>query len=744
MDELICKIEGIVYTDKNTGFYILKVKTNGGSLTTVKGNFPGSNMAIGLKVKFQGEWVEHSKFGKQLNASNYEIIVDKSRVGIIAYLSANVPSIGPVTAGKLYSFYGEDLVDILEKDSEKILECDFLQAKQARAIIDEWTKSSELRTTSIQLTNLGLTSAQVKSVYDQYGSLTMSLVRENPYCLYDCSGVGFQTADNAAQRLGFGVDDPKRFKAIILYSIETASFSDGHMWITTDQIKNSINKMFQKGVINSPSYGDYISDTFFYNALNALKEEESIISNNGKVYLSVNWEYESESAKAVANIASRDPLDIDNLEEILKNFEEKNKIELSHEQKLAFFSLKSSRICVISGYPGTGKTTLISSFVYLFEQLNKHYVLMSPTGIAAKRLSQVTSKPASTIHRSLGFGPDGSWEFSSSNKFVVDAVIVDEMSMVDSKTFYHLITALPEDTILILVGDSAQLPSVGAGYVLNNLMNTDCLSHIALTRIYRQEHQSDIVKVSHSILNGEPISTEFNSSSEFVFLPFSKDKVPEEIEKITSLMKERKSNFQVISPMYDGDLGVNNLNKRLRSVLNADFQNGSASKIKYGSSEIFEGDRVMVTKNNYDKMIFNGDVGKVQRISLKHDEVEVRIFNWFDDTASVPTYSDKVFIFTVEEAKQNLKVAYACTTHKVQGQEFDYVIMPMTMSFGIMLYKNLIYTAITRAKKKVFILGDPVAFNFAVSNNRETVRNSSLSDLINSYYSTYEVDESVA
>lgn len=670
MDDLTCKIEGVVYSDKNTGFYILKVKsTPDNRMTTVKGNFPGSNMTPGLKAVFKGDWVDHPKYGRQLSAHSYEIVLDKSRVGIIAYLTANVPSIGPITAGKLYSAYGDDLVDILENNSEKILECDFLQDKQARAIIEEWNKSSELRNTSIQLTNLGLTSYQVRSVYNQYGSLTMHMVKKNPYCLYDCAGVGFQTADNAARKLGFGVDDPKRFKAIILYSIESASTSDGNMWVISDHIRNSINRMFQKGTIESPSYGDYISDTFFYNALRELKEEESIISNGGKIYLSVNWEYESESAKSVSKIASKGPPKIDDLDGILKDFEESNEIDLSHEQKLAFLSLKKSRVCVISGYPGTGKTTLISSFVHLFEKLNKHYVLMSPTGIAAKRLSQVTSKPASTIHRALGYGIDGSWEFCSSNKFIADAVIVDEMSMVDSKTFYHLVTALSENTILILIGDSAQLPSVGAGYVLNNLMNCNKVPHVSLTRIYRQEYQSDIVKVSHAILNEEEVSTSFDKNSEFIFLQYSKSEVLDEIDKLTSLMKEKKSNFQVISPMYDGDLGVNNLNKRLRSVLNVDFQNGNASKMKHGSSELYEGDRVMVTKNNYDKMIFNGDVGKVQRISLKNDEVEVRIFNWFDESASVPTYTDKVFIFKVEEAKQNLKVAYACTTHRCVSPE---------------------------------------------------------------------------
>jgi exodeoxyribonuclease V alpha subunit len=315
----------------------------------------------------------------------------------------------------------------------------------------------------------------------------------------------------------------------------------------------------------------------------------------------------------------------------------------------------------------------------------------------------------------------------------VDAVIVDEMSMVDSATFYHLITAIPSTTVVVLVGDPAQLPSVGAGYVLNNLMRSSYISHVSLTQIYRQEEQSDIVGVAHSILAGRSVNTTFNDKSEFVFLPFDRDSVLSEICKLTAIMKGKKTNFQVIAPMYDGDLGVNNLNSRLRGVLNSEFISGRASKIKHGTSDLYEGDRVMIIKNDYDRMIFNGDVGKVQRISIRDDKVDVRVFDWFDHESQSPRYIDKVFTFTIEEARFLLKVAFACTAHKVQGQEFDFVLLPMTISYRHMLYRNLLYTAITRAKKKVFVFGDPRAFSYAVSNDRETVRNSALIDLIDEY-----------
>jgi len=257
--------------------------------------------------------------------------------------------------------------------------------------------------------------------------------------------------------------------------------------------------------------------------------------------------------------------------------------------------------------------------------------------------------------------------------------------------------------------------------------------HVALTRIYRQEKTSDIVSVAHSILRGDSVNTSFNKDSEFVFLTYPKDQVVAEISKMSSMLKAKDKNFQVIAPMYDGDLGVNNLNRTLRDVLNPDFSSGKAAKLKSGSVDLYEGDRVMVIRNDYDRMIFNGEVGKIQRISVKQDEVEVKIFDWFDHESVVPRYVDKVFTFKVEEARNVLKVAYACTAHKVQGQEFDYVLMPMTMQYGIMLYRNLVYTALTRAKKKVFVFGDPKAFSYSIMNDRETVRNSRLKELVHEF-----------
>ena len=735
MDNLVGKIVSVVFSNKSNGFHVLKVKSDNNKTYRVCGNYPGVVLSSGLKASFSGRHETHSTYGPQFTASSCNIIPEKGRSGIIAYLTLNVPSIGVVTASKLYDYFGENLFEVLNKEISRLEECKFLNKRQVDSIKHEWETSNENRNSSVYLSNLGLNGNQIRSALTVYGVKTREIVSADPYSLTKCPGIGFSTADQAARVLNISVDDLKRVRAMILFAVEDLCNSDGHMYVTSSQVISHTNRrIFKKNNLESFSHGDFLSESQYYNALQYLLDSKSLVSIDDKIYTPTNYQNEVGIAKHLAKSLIQAPHKFDHLDAFLEEYQRTHRIDLSDDQKNAFLALKNTRVLVISGFPGTGKTTLISAFTKLFEECNMEYTLLSPTGIAAKRLSQITGKSASTIHRALGYKQDGTWEFNTSNKYHSDAVIVDEMSMVDSSAFYQLVSALDLNTILVLVGDSAQLPSVGSGYVFNNLLNTDEITHISLTKIYRQGKTSDIISVAHSILNNQDINVEMNKDSEFVFFNIPESDVVPEICRLSAKLKELGRNFQVIAPMYEGTMGVNNLNQELRLVLNQDAPRKSTNFIKSGETGLYEGDRIMVIKNDYDRNIFNGDVGKITNINIKDDEVEVKIFDWFDPDSNGQKYIDKVMTFTLEEARSYLKVAYACTTHKVQGQEFDYIIMPMTSQYGVMLYKNLVYTAITRAKKKVFIFGSPSAFSSATKNDREINRNSMLNLLIRDYY----------
>ncbi|HED05388.1 MAG TPA: hypothetical protein ENI61_01730, partial [Ignavibacteria bacterium] len=423
MSTLECRISSIVYSDKSTDFYILRVKPIIGlNATTVKGCFFEFNPVVGLKVSFKGKWVEDPRYGKQLNAYSFNFMEDKTRIGIISFLSSNITSIGPITAQKLYDHLGTDLKNVLDNDPERIKKLDFLTSVQSKAICDEWKKNNQLRTSAIFLTDLGFTPLQIRSIYKEFGVLTIQIVKKNPYSVTDCSSVGFQSADNAARSLGISVDDPMRVKSMILFLMEDLSRSEGHMWVTSSMIRSAVFNMFKKLNLTPFTHGEYMSDSHFFSALQELKSDGEIISKNDKLYLATDWKMESESAENIAKRIVIEPIKFKNVPSILKKYEHSHNIELSDEQCSAIMSLSNTRLSVITGFPGTGKTTLIRSFAYLFDELNLNYSLLSPTGIAAKRLSFITKKSASTIHRALGYTREGTWEFGQYNKYSVDAV----------------------------------------------------------------------------------------------------------------------------------------------------------------------------------------------------------------------------------------------------------------------------------------------------------------------------------
>lgn len=444
-----------------------------------------------------------------------------------------------------------------------------------------------------------------------------------------------------------------------------------------------------------------------------------VVDEDVGVYLPQLYRYERDAAKLLAKMHAPSGLEIDG-EKFLSQYQSMFGIELSELQRKAVEMLIQQRVLVLTGLPGTGKTMVIRTFVNLFEEMTISYKLMAPTGIAAKRLSAVTSKPAYTIHRLLKYnGVD--WEYGPSRLYPTKAVIVDEVSMVDQELFYRLLSALSPDTIVVLVGDAAQLPSVGPGSVIRELMGCSTLPRVKLTQIFRQSEKGAIVQNSHRINQGEmPLLEDPKSATEFKFVRCSdEEKIVHFIVEMAFRLKAKDANFQVLSPKYDGVVGVDNLNDLLRERLNPLT---NQAEWKKRPLHFREGDRVMVVKNDYEQNVYNGDVGKLLRV-LPDNGLQVRIY---DTTGG----EDFTIDFTEGEAQEKLRLAYAVTVHKSQGNEFDTILLPIVKSQGRMLQRNLLYTAVTRARKRVWLVGEETAIFSAIRNDRVVSRNTVLSAAI--------------
>lgn len=430
------------------------------------------------------------------------------------------------------------------------------------------------------------------------------------------------------------------------------------------------------------------------------------------------YRYEQETARLLVSGMTPVQLDVD-VDAFLSEYERGHKIDLSDAQRDAVRLLLNNRVLVLTGLPGTGKTTVVRTIVKLFESAKLNLLLLAPTGIAAKRLASVAGHRASTIHRALKY--DGQfWGHHEADKLVVDAVVVDEMSMVDMELMYRLTSALQPGTILVFVGDDAQLPSVGPGSVLRELVSCPALPRVRLTQIFRQSERSDIVLNSHRINRGEPLPLgDKQADSEFRFLHMVDEHlIVDLIVQMAVKLKGRNANFQVLAPKYDGVAGVNNLNDRLREALNP---SEGQREVKWGDLSARIGDRLMVVQNDYKKNVYNGDVGKL--VGIERDELVLRIHDAGIDG------TDMVVRFSKDDAAK-LRLAYAVTVHKCQGLEFDTIILPIVRSHGWMLQRNLLYTAVTRARSKVWVLGEESAVSKAISNDKVLLRNTRLSDSI--------------
>jgi len=721
--ELRGTVKRVIFTNEESNFYVFVVEdsTDNRRPKKAKGNFLFEKPYPGQEVVLEGEW-EQTKYGHTFDAAAFVPGDLDSNDGIQKYLENYVHGVGPVTAKRLVNHFGTDTLDVLSNHPERLEEVSNLNKVQRDNLAKEWAKYNEYREIAIHLLDLDLPNGVVKRIYDEWGTDAVNNVEENPYRLMEIRGVGFVIADRVALALGVEPDSTFRIGACIEYALHNASNGTGHLYLEASELINQVYYLIRRNEVTD--FGRKLTTEDVRTALQDLKSRDRIVTDKGKIYLAPLHTYEQRSAELLSTfVGEHDHFRMD-LEDFISMYEESHKIQFSTEQRQAIESLKDHKVILLTGLPGTGKTTVTKAIMDLFKKQNLAVQLMSPTGIAAKRLSNVVGEAAATIHRALGYRGEGSeWLYNRNNMLPVDAVIVDEFSMVDQQVMFRMLSALKKETILVFVGDHAQLPSVGAGNVLHELIRSGQIARTQLTQIFRQEEASDIILNAHSINRGEDprVGDPTDPKTDFRFIPRDSDE--EIVDGILRVIQglqakvDKDATFQVLSPRWKSDLGVNNLNQRIREVLNP-LENQRETTLR-GGLRLREGDRIIVTANDYEKGVYNGEIGTITEIDSKNSQIKIRIRD-FGKTKLIP--------IEFKEAPDMLNLAFCITIHKSQGMEYDYVVMPFVKGFSIQLQRNLLYTAVTRAKRKVFIFGDWEAIQKAVRNDEVAKRNTLLAE----------------
>lgn len=728
MEALNGIVESIVFKSSDTGYTVIKFRENN-IIHTAVGVLP--HVKEGQNLKITGSWFNHSQFGKQFKVEECEEILPTSKDGIEKYLSSGIiQGIGPVTAKKIVNKFGEDTLNILDNNIERLKEIEGIGKKKLETIIESYREQRELKNITIFLQTHGLSVNQCLKIYKKYGASSVDTVKNNPYILCDeISGIGFKTSDKIARSLGIEVDSPFRIQSGIRYVINEFC-ANGHTFMPKDElIKEASNVLTVSG--------DIIEENIKNAALDRKIKLERVNDKEG-VFTIPNYYCELGITNRILTLAISNFQDISvDVDHLILQFEKKNNITFAESQKDAIISAFQNGIEIITGGPGTGKTTIIKCIIEIFETCGLKVLLGAPTGRAAKRMSESTGKEATTIHRMLDMGVFEKEESvfvtnAEEHSLEADVVIIDEASMIDITLMNALLKSIKVGTRLIIVGDVDQLPSVGAGNVLNDFIESGFTKVVRLKEIFRQGKESMIVVNAHKINKGEmPKLNEKGTDFFFIRNDIQEGILNTIIDLINTRLPKFNSNWdksksiQVLVPMKKGVLGVTNLNERIQNVLNP---KAPYKKEKEFRSMVFrEGDKVMQIKNNYSLKwtriagkgehegsgVFNGDMGFIESIDLEGKKLSII----FDDERRV-IYD---FMYLDE-----LDLAYAITIHKSQGSEFPVVIIPAYMGAPLLMNRNLLYTGITRAKEMVVVVGIPKALKYMVDNTRSMERYSSL------------------
>lgn len=731
MEKLEGMISEIVFKNEDNGYTIAHLVNENDEIVVV-GCMP--TLAIGESIEVEGKWVNHKIYGTQFEVNSFMPVTPSSLEGIYVYLSSGmIHGIGEKMAKRIIDKFGVDTLEVIQNSPEKLQEVEGIGSKKVKQIVKSYEEDRELRNIIIQLSPFGITPNYCLKIYKKYKSSAIEVINKNPYQLAeDIRGIGFKVADSIASKIGIDKNSKDRICQGILYTLNK-SLSNGHTYLPEHVLIQDSEKLLELN-------GEILKECVMMLVYNQKIHIEKV-NNENLIYLMPYYLAENGVCSQIVKLSQYEfedlKIDIDNEINVL---EEDKKIKLAEKQILAVKESVNSGVLIITGGPGTGKTTTINAIIDIFENNGKSVTLAAPTGRAAKRMSETSNKEAKTIHRLLemGFSTDDDLTFFKDEEDPInsDVIIVDEVSMVDIILMYNLLRAIKLGTRVILVGDSDQLPSVGAGNVLKDMINSNIINVVKLNEIFRQAQESMIIVNAHKINNGEPLYLN-TKGKDFFFIRKSTNE--EILNEIIGLVNERLPKFykvdklkdiQVLSSMRKGELGVTNLNIELQKYLN--------KKEKFKVEESFSkrlfrvGDKVMQVKNNYTKKwetedqkesgegIYNGDIGYVYHI----DKDKKTIYILFDQTKIVSYLYDEL---------DEIDHSFCTTIHKSQGSEFPVVVLPIAWAPPMLLSRNLLYTAVTRAKKLVVLVGDVKYLEYMIKNNRVNQRYSNLEYKLNKF-----------
>lgn len=727
METLQGILERIVFENPETGYTIGRFTSRDypSELITVVGNLASANAGESMLLK--GMWVNNPQYGRQFQIEGYETVMPATIVGLRKYLGSGlIKGIGPVMASRIVNQFGMDTLDVIERTPRKLTRVQGIGRKRVEMIRGAWEAQREVKNVMLFLQSHNVSTSHAAKIYKTYENDSIPIVRENPYRLAnDIYGIGFKTADTIAQKLGVEPESPHRVNAGMKYVLSQKS-DDGHLFLyrqdlieACEEILEVSTDAIEQGLETLAAEEEIIIEEVDADVEDQNLDDDKAACGQTAIYLAPFYYAEIGVTNGLTRLLRKGTVQHPPqfLDESITQLEKQMGMRFAANQREAIRTAITSRAMILTGGPGTGKTTTIIGIIRLFEQLSQRIVLAAPTGRAAKRLSETTGREAKTIHRLLEFSPqEMGFKRNQENPIEADVVIIDEMSMVDCVLMNSLMKAVPRDAVVIMVGDVDQLPSVGAGNVLKDLINSEMITVVKLTEIFRQAQQSMIVTNAHRINRGEFPKLSGPRDRNFFFI---EETEPLEVTKrILELVKTRLpkhyryhplDDIQVLCPMRRSTVGSENLNKELQETLNA-----NPTDYVRGGRGFRVGDKVMQVRNNYDYDVFNGDIGRI----TKSDPVEKIL---------TVTFPDKVVDYDVADLNE-LVLAYATTVHKAQGSEYPAVVMPLTTQHYMMLQRNLLYTAITRAKELVVIVGSKEALGISIRNNKVVERNSYLAE----------------